>query len=106
MSCLEPRLETSWYAIATRPRHERTVHQQLVRKNIESFLPTVPRWSRWTDRLKRIDWPLFSGYCFARFVSDDALPILKCAGVVRIISFGGRPAPIDDREINNLRLLV
>ena len=54
------------------------------------------RWSRWKDRKKKIDWPLFPGYCFARFDPDDALPILKCTGVVNIVSFEGKPAPIPE----------
>jgi transcription antitermination factor NusG len=95
-----------WFAIATRSRHEKVVHQQLVQKNIESFLPTVARWSHWTDRRKEIEWPLFAGYCFARFVSDQTLAVLRCHGVVRIVSFAGQPAPIDDQEMTNLKVFV
>ena len=58
---------TAWYAIWTRSRHEQMVREQLERKGYEAFLPTIPRWSRWKDRKKKIDWPLFPGYCFARF---------------------------------------
>ena len=47
-----------WYAIWTRSRHEQVVREQLERKQIEAFLPTVTRWSRWKDRKKRIDWPV------------------------------------------------
>ena len=65
-----------------------------------------PRWSRWKDRKKKIDWPLFPGYCFARFDPADALPILKCTGVVNIVSFEGKPAPIPDCELDSIRLLV
>jgi transcription antitermination factor NusG len=66
----------------------------------------VTRWSRWKDRKKRIDWPLFPGYCFARFNSVERLPILKCNGVVSIISFEGEPAPIPEHEIAGIRQLV
>ena len=79
---------------------------ELVRKEIEAFLPTVQRWSRWKDRKKKIDWPLFPGYCFARFDPEDALPILKCTGVVNIVSFEGKPAPIPEFELDSIRLLV
>ena len=59
--------EIAWYAIWTRSRHEQVVREQLERKQVEAFLPTVTRWSRWKDRKKQIAWPLFPGYCFARF---------------------------------------
>ena len=63
---------TAWYAIWTRSRHEQMVREQLERKGYEAFLPTIPRWSRWKDRKKKIDWPLFPGYCFARFDTQRA----------------------------------
>ena len=78
--------DVRWYAVWTRSRHEQVVRQQLEKKGFESFLPTIPRWSRWKDRKKKIDWPLFPGYCFARFVPGSTLAILKCTGVVSIVS--------------------
>jgi transcription termination/antitermination protein NusG len=101
-----PSALVAWYAIRTRSRHEQVVRQQLERKQVEAFLPTIPRWSRWKDRKKKIDWPLFPGYCFARFNSENALPVLKCTGVVNIISFEGKPAAIPDFELESIRLLV
>jgi len=98
--------EARWFAVWTRSRHESAVRQQLVAKGIEAFLPTVTRWSRWKDRKKRIDWPLFPGYCFARFGSGETLPVLTCTGVVSLVSFEGRPAPIDEHEIESVRTLV
>lgn len=96
----------AWFAVWTRSRHEASVSSQLDGKGIESFLPTLPRWSRWKDRKKRIDWPLFPGYCFARIAPGEALPVLKCAGVVTLVSFEGRPAPVPDIEIESIRALV
>jgi len=95
-----------WYAIWTRSRHEVVVRDQLRERQVETFLPTITRWSRWKDRKKKIDWPLFPGYCFARFDTADTLQVLKCNGVVNIVSFEGRPAPIEDRELESIRLLV
>jgi transcription antitermination factor NusG len=95
-----------WFAIWTRSRHEHMVRDQLQRKRVEAFLPTITRWSRWKDRKKKIDWPLFPGYCFARFDPADALPILKCTGVVNIVSFDGKPAAIPEIELDSIRLLV
>jgi transcription antitermination factor NusG len=98
--------DAEWFALWTRSRHEQVVRDQLQRRNVEVFLPTVTRWSRWKDRKKKIDWPLFPGYCFARFDPAAALPVLKCTGVVNIVSFDGRPAAIPDEQIDGIRLLV
>jgi transcription termination/antitermination protein NusG len=96
----------AWFAVWTRSRHEQVVREQIQEKGIEAFLPTVTRWSRWKDRRKKVDWPLFPGYCFARFDPGDRLSVLKCTGVVSIVSFNGDIAPIPDLEIDSLRRLV
>jgi len=95
-----------WFAVWTRSRHEHVVREQLEQRHVEAFLPTIPRWSRWKDRKKKIDWPLFPGYCFARFDPADTLPVLKCTGVVSIVSVEGRPAPIPQVELDSIRLLI
>ncbi len=99
-------LGPQWFAVWTRSRHEQVVRDQLERKRIDAFLPTITRWSRWKDRKKKVDWPLFPGYCFARFKVDDTLPILKCTGVVNIVSFEGKPAAIPEYELDSIRVLV
>ena len=96
----------AWYAIWTRSRHEQVVREQLERKGLEAFLPTITRWSRWKDRKKQVDWPLFPGYCFVRFNGAERLPVLKCTGVVNIVSFDGDIVPIPEHEIDSIRRLV
>ena len=95
-----------WYAVWTRSRHEQVVRTQLDEKHVTAFLPTMTRWSRWKDRKKQIDVPLFPGYVFARFEPGERLAVLKCSGVVSIVSFNGEPAPVPDHEIESIRTLV
>jgi len=99
-------MSASWFAIWTRSRHEHVVREQIERKHLDAFLPTITRWSHWKDRKKKIDWPLFPGYCFARFEQEEALSILKCTGVVNIVSVEGKPAPIPEHEIEGIRVLL
>ena len=82
------------------------MREQLERKGMEAFLPTITRWSRWKDRKKQIAWPLFPGYCFARFDVGERLPVLKCTGVVNIVSFDGEIVSIPEHEIEAIRRLV
>jgi transcription antitermination factor NusG len=96
----------AWYAVWTRSRHEQVVRDHIASRGFEAFLPTVARWSRWKDRRKKVEWPLFPGYCFARFASSDRLPILKCPGVVTIVGFDGGMTPIPAQEIEGIRRLV
>jgi transcription antitermination factor NusG len=98
--------QDAWFAVWTRSRHEQVVRRELEKKQVEAFLPTITRWSRWKDRKKRIDWPLFPGYCFARFDPAESLAVLKCTGVVNIVSFDGEPVSIPDQEVESIRTLV
>jgi transcription antitermination factor NusG len=95
-----------WFAVWTRSRHEAAVLNQLSERRIEAFLPTLPKWSRWKDRKKRIDWPLFPGYCFVHIDPSQSLAVRKCIGVVGLVTFEGRPAPIPAGEIDSIRTLV
>ena len=96
----------NWYALRTRSRHEKLVRDQLSNQGIEPLLPTVKRLSQWKDRRKEIEVPLFSGYCFVRFTSEQKLPVLKTVGVVDIVGGGNRPEPIPDEEIAALQKLM
>ena len=82
------------------------MREQIERKQYDAFLPTITRWSRWKDRKKRIDFPLFPGYCFVRFNGVERLPVLKCTGVVNIVSFDGDIVAIPEHEIESIRRLV
>lgn len=99
----EPR---AWYALVTRARNERKVFEQLQHKRFEAFFPTVTRWSRWRDRKKQIEWPLFACYCFVRIPASQWLPVLTCAGVHHVVSFGDGPAVVADHEIDAIRTLL
>ena len=95
-----------WYALRTRSRHEKIVRDQLANQGIEPLLPTVTRLSQWKDRKKEIEVPLFSGYCFVHFASEQKLPVLKTIGVVDIVGPSHCPEPIPDEEIAALRILM
>ncbi len=100
-------MDPQWFAIWTRSRHEKRVRDQLEKKSdVDVFLPTIGKWSRWKDRKKKIDWPLFPGYVFARFVADERVGVLKVDGVVQIISNNGMLSAIPDEEIDSIRTLV
>ena len=96
----------AWFAVRTRSRAEKSVRDQLERKGLEPFLPTYSRWSQWKDRVKAVDWPLVTGYCFARFEPEERLAVVTCPGVVGVLTFGGVLAAVSDAEIESLQRLV
>ena len=100
-------LQPKWYALHTRSRFEQKVHDGLCGKSIEAFLPRVEVMSRRKDRRKKILVPILPGYVF---VQTDLEPeayynIIKTIGVVRMVSFEGKPVPAREEEIVALMIL-
>lgn len=95
-----------WYALYTRPRHEKKVHDQLLEKGVESFLPMIERLRQWKDRKKRVELPLFNSYVFIKIDLKNRYTALQTNGVVRMVSFGGVPAAIPDWQIEQLRRVI
>jgi len=79
------------------------VRDQLQTREVETFLATVERWSRWKDRRKKVAFPLFPGYCFVRFSLVDRLRVLNVAGVADLVGVAGRPEPVPDAEIEAIQ---
>jgi len=98
--------EPRWYALKTRSRHEKQVRDQLGQRDIDAFLPLCDVWRQWKDRKKKIELPLFPGYCFARFKLVDRLRVLNVIGVASLVAINGRPEPIRDEELLAVQQLV
>ncbi len=98
--------EPRWYALKTRSRHEKRVRDQLVQRDFDTFLPVCESWRQWKDRKKKIELPLFPGYCFARFPLVERLRVLTVLGVAGLVSINGRPEPIREDELTAIQQLV
>lgn len=92
-----------WYACHTRARSEKRVASRLADQGVEAYLPTVQRLRKWADRRKRVEFPLFPGYVFARFEASGLYTVLSVPGVATVVRQGGRAAPVADEEIENIR---
>ena len=97
---------TAWYAVAVRPRHEKTVERVLNNKSIQSFVPLYAARRSWSDRVKTLNLPLFSGYVFCRFAMENFVHVLSTPSVSYIVTFDSRPAAIPDEEIAGLRAVL
>src|SRR5438034_3986003 len=96
----------SWFAIQVKSTHEKRVTSLLQYQTYECFLPLYTSRRRWSDRIKRVELPLFPGYVFTRFTPVDRIPILKTPSVISIVGIGATPTPIDECEIAAIQRAV
>ena len=100
--------QPQWYAIRTRSRCEKMVSEQLEQQGIESFLPLVKRTHKWSDRMKEVELPLFSGYSFVRIVlsSPERLRVLRAFGVAGFVGLHGSGTVIPESQIRDVRTVL
>jgi transcription antitermination factor NusG len=99
-----PSDQARWFAVCTLPRHEKAVAERLEFAGIEGFCPTAVSENQWKDRRALIRAPIFPGYVFTRTTLSARFRVLGIPGITRILSFGGKPAVIDDHEMQAVRL--
>ena len=92
-----------WYAAYTLPRHEKVVAEQLEVRQVETYLPLYLSARRWAERRALVQLALFPGYVFVRITEGERIRVLDHPGVLRLVTFNGRPAPLPDGEIERLR---
>jgi transcription antitermination factor NusG len=95
-----------WFALQVRSRFEQGVAEHLDGKGYEWFLPLYKCRKRWSDRIKEVEAPLFSGYLFCRLNPQDRLPILKTPGVIQIVGSNRIPIAVDELEIQAIQRMV
>jgi transcription antitermination factor NusG len=108
----------SWYALTVKPQHEFRVAQSIGSvagdgvdaagdNATQGFVPVYKDKRVWSDRVKILEVPLFSGYVFARFDHTAVKGrIVRIPGVRSIVEFGGVPAALREDEIEGIRRLV
>lgn len=92
-----------WYAVYTRPRHEKKVNGLLQEQQIESYLPLVSTKRQWGNRLAQVEEPLIRSYVFVHIRLNQTLYVLETYGVVRFVMFARELAVVPDFQIEALK---
>jgi transcription antitermination factor NusG len=96
--------QLNWYAIYTRPSHEKRSIEHLALREIECYLPSYRTTRRWKNRCTvELQLPLFPSYVFARFPWCEHVRVLEIPGVLSIVGSGREPLPLRHSEIVSLR---
>jgi transcription antitermination factor NusG len=98
-----------WLALWTHSHSEQLVHDQLIAKQFDVFLPLIPMWSRRGGLRHLIRKPMFPGYLFVRHALDKTsyIEIMKINGMTRILGERwDRPAVVAEAEIEAVRQVL
>lgn len=96
----------AWFAVQAKPNAAHIAARNLVRQGFEVFLPLERYTLRRGRSLAQALRPYFSGYLFVGFDPEIApwRIIRSTQGVLRLVSFGANPAPVDNQLIQGLKL--
>jgi transcription antitermination factor NusG len=100
--------QAHWYAVRTRPRHEKKVASDLQEKGVTTYLPLLKQVHRWSDRRKVIQVPLFPCYAFVYSIFDLPLrlAIYGASGALGFVGPNNQGVPIPDVQIESIRTLM
>ncbi len=98
--------EYRWYAAYTKSRNEKKVLARLTESGFEAYLPVLRKRKQWSDRLKWVEEPLIRSYIFIRVNESEYYDAINIPGLVCYVTFEGKAAPIPDRQIDTLKMLL
>jgi transcription antitermination factor NusG len=98
----------AWFAVQTRPRHEKKVSAELEEKGVRAFLPLVSSTRQWSDRRRVVEMPLFPQYVFVRIAQmlQTRVSVLRTNGVTNFVGTRGLGVPIPDEQIERVQTVV
>jgi transcriptional antiterminator RfaH len=96
-------IQEHWFALYTKPHKEHLVRDFLSAQKVEVYLPEIAVKTRRRDRREKR--PFFPHYLFARLDPQDGMiaKLRWTPGLRRIVSMGGRPVPVPDEVVQEIR---
>ena len=94
-----------WYILYTRHHHERAVHERLMDRGFQAYLPLPMGWRKSNRSLRKVATPLFPRHVFVRCYLEiyAHLELISIPGVMRILEdTQGRLRVVPEDEIRLL----
>jgi transcription antitermination factor NusG len=103
---IEPNQPTNWFALYTKPRHEKWVVTQCESRGIKAFLPLYSAKRKWKTRTAVVELPLFPAYVFVHMTLQQRIDVITIPSVIDLVSFRGIPAALPESQIEALQNAV
>ena len=97
-----------WFALQTKPRHEKKAAFELEEKDVEVFLPLYSAVHQWSDRSQEVQLPLFPNYVFVRIGASlsERTVVLRTNGVRSFVGMRGTGTSVPDEEIEAIQRIL
>lgn len=88
-----------WYALYVHSRAEKKVYARIIEMGFEAYLPLVTRMKVWSDRIKKVEEPLFKSYLFVRTDIKQQYDIVSIPGVTKFVCFERKAVVVPENQI-------
>lgn len=99
------KLENIWYVFYCRSRAEKKAYEELTNEGFNAYLPLVLTERVWSDRIKKVQLPMFSGYIFVKCNKFAVSKVLQLTQIVAPVKTGTEYSKIQEKEIELLRIV-
>lgn len=93
----------AWLVAYTLPKTEKKVNEKLQHMGIKTVLPLVEKIQVWSDRKKKVMFPLFPNYIFLQTSLAQRFKPLQLRELVRYISIGGQVVQVREKEMEMIQ---
>jgi len=96
-----------WYAVYTKPNHEKKVSALLSKRKIENYCPLNKIVNNLKEeKRKPVFEPLFPNYVFVHITEHDMVLVKQQTGVINFVYWLGRPVNIKGMDMENIQEFV
>jgi transcription termination/antitermination protein NusG len=97
---------TEWYAVHTRPRHEKKIAEEIRLRDFEGFLPLHRSRRRWKNGVVAdVELPLFPCYLFVNIPLSERVRLLQLPGVIGFAVNSIHPTALAQQDVEALRTM-
>lgn len=95
--------DKKWYVFYCKSRAEKKAVVELLSRGYSAYLPLMMQERVWSDRIKKVQMPMFSGYIFVNCYDYEIINIIQLSQIVGPVRIGSEYASIKAKEIEILR---
>jgi len=99
------KLENNWYVFYCRSRAEKKAYEELIYQGYNAYLPLITSERVWSDRIKKLKIPMFSGYIFVKCTKFAVSKVVQVQQIVAPVKTGSDYSKLQEKEIELFKIV-